>query len=74
MMVADIKKRILQMTDHVEFYYGDELCFIDPCAYDNFYLGYKNVNKNYADIDELMTDPVFDGKCLNEIAGEIEMI
>lgn len=74
MKAVDIKNKILSLTNHFEFQYRGEDCLIDPYSAHDIYLGYKDIDKTYTDIDDLMNDPVFDGKSLNEIVGQIELI
>ena len=74
MKADDIKQEILMLTNHVQFKYNGAIAFIDPYSETNFYLGYKDIDKYYTDIDDLMNDPVFDGESLNEIADKIELI
>jgi len=74
MTATDIKNRILELTNHFEFSYGGVDCFIDPYSRNNIYLGYGGVDKTYTDIGSLMSDPIFDGKSLNEIADKIELV
>ncbi len=71
MTASDIKNKILLFTNDVIFTYKDEDIFINPWSIHKFELGYKDIVKTYADIDELMNDKIFDGKSLTEIAPEV---
>lgn len=74
MTANDIKNIILEFTNDVVFYYGDENACINPWSESKFEVGFRDKMKTYDNIDALMNDPFFDGKSLNEIAGEIELI
>lgn len=73
MNAVDLKDWILSFTQDIEFYYNDVHCLINPYNAHKFYMGYKDIDKYYTDIDELMSDPIFDGKPLRDIAGQIEL-
>lgn len=77
MTAKDLKDRIMLFTDDIEFYYGDEHSLIVPLAKDgieSFDACWRETIKTYQSIEDLMADTLYDGKCLNEIAGEIELI
>ena len=77
MTAKDIKDAILEFTDDVIFYYGDEsACIVPICknSIDSFRVGWRDNVKTYNSIDDLMSDRIFGGKSLNEIAGEIELL
>lgn len=74
MKAQDLKRHILDTLQDTEFRYRGEDCLINPHSAHDIYLGYKDIDKTYTDIDDLMNDPVFDGKSLNEIVGQIELI
>lgn len=77
MTAKDIKDTILEFTNDVIFYYGDEsACIVPICknSIDSFRVGWRDNVKTYDSIESLMSDPFFDGKSLNEIAGEIELL
>lgn len=73
MNAADLKDWIMSLTQDIEFYYNGVHCLINPYNHHKFYMGYKDIDKYYTDIDDLMSDPVFEGKSLNEIAEQIEL-
>lgn len=58
----------------IEFSYkgvGGSIC---PFSRTDINLMYGDIEKHYDDIDSLMGDNVFNGKCLNEIAEKIEIM
>lgn len=74
MTAIDIKTRIASLTDDIQFCYNGNSCFINPYNKYRFELSYVDIDRVYTDIDDLMSDPIFDGKPLDEIAGEIELL
>ena len=68
------KTLIMSFTDDVVFSYRGKTACINPWNDKKYELGFGDVGKTYASIDELMSDPVFDGKSLNQIVGAIEII
>jgi len=73
------KKDIVNLIDigDVTLEYGNNEIFIDPRSDGNcnwlFLLGYKDIDNEYLTVDDLMSDPVIDGKSINEICGELEL-
>ena len=66
-----VKNEILSLTYDIQFGYNGVDGLIMPYSKNSFDVSYKDVDKHYTDIDELMNDKIFDGKSLNEISEEI---
>lgn len=74
MDAGSIKNLILSLTQDVEFIYDNVNGSIIPLSTDNISVSYGDKNKNYKDIDDLLADPFFNGKSLNDIADKIEIM
>lgn len=78
MTAEKIRQMILSITQDVIFMYqGKDYC-INPHSKNYFTLGYDNDKgaddvKTYTNIKDLMTDPIYDGKCLQDIAAEVKL-
>ncbi len=51
-----------------------DMIFINPCSVNKFLLSYEEIEKTYTSIDELMSDKIYDGKSLSEIASEVTQL
>lgn len=67
------KNLILSFTDDILFDYDGEMGFINPWNANKFELSYGEVDKTYDDINALMSDPIYHGASLNEIADKITL-
>ncbi len=74
---SDIKKRISECATLLSFEYHGKSGNVDP-----YYLGedkyefllyFDGDEKTVCDVNEVMSDPFFDGKSLNEITDEINV-
>jgi len=74
MNAQSIKDLILSLTQDIEFNYNNVNGSIIPLSHDDISMSYGDTNKSYNDVDILLKDPFFNGKSLNEIAREIEII
>lgn len=73
MNAEKLKKLILSLTQDIEFeYLGVQGC-ICPFQRDNISVAYGDMTKDYTDVDEMMNDPIFSGKSLTEVCGQIEL-
>lgn len=70
----DLFKRINDLTMDLTFAYQGKEGAICPISRNKIYFGYGDMDMEYNSIDDLMSDRIFDGKSLNEIAGEIELL
>lgn len=73
------KKDIVNLIDigDVTLEHGHNEIFIDPRSDGNgnwrFLLGYKDIDNEYLTIDDLMSDPVIDGRSINEICDKLRL-
>ncbi len=74
MNAKKIKDMIMSFTDDIILYYGDEIIFINPCSDKEFIFSYKDIDKTYSSIESLMSDRIYDGKSLTEIAPELSLV
>ena len=75
MTAKEIRDIILSFTNDVLLDYPDhDFIFINPCNENKFIFGYEDIDKIYTDIDELMSDKIYDGKSLTDIAPEITLL
>ena len=68
-----IKARLNEMCTHILFFYNGYQCGIDPISRTHFDMWYGDKDFKAISIDEAMTVNLFGGKCLNEIADDIEI-
>lgn len=75
MTAKKIREIIMSFTNDVLLDYPDnDTIFINPCSENKFIFSYKNIDKTYTSIDELMSDKIYNGKSLTEIAPEVELL
>lgn len=75
MTAKEIREIIMSFTNDVLIDYPDnDTIFINPCSENKFIFSYKDVDKTYTNIDELMSDKIYDGKSLTEIASEVKLL
>jgi hypothetical protein len=74
-MTADkIKNRINELASHFLFEYKGKECGVDPINHSNFDIWCGDNYMNAHSIDEVMETPFFEGKALNEICNEIDIV
>lgn len=77
MMISDkseqIKARLLEFTGLLAFQYHGLDCDIDPFDPEHFHITCNGVERDVHSIDDVMNGLFFDGHCLREIAGEIQI-
>ncbi|MBQ6938165.1 MAG: hypothetical protein IJN36_06590 [Clostridia bacterium] len=71
MKISEIKDKILSFTNDVILIYNSEEIFINPWNDNKFELEYKDICKTYNSIDDLLSDKIYGGKSLSEIASLI---
>ena len=72
MTAQQIKDIIMSFLNDVMLDYPDhDMIFINPFNENKFELSYDDISKTYDNIDDLMTDRIFDGKTLIEIAPQL---
>jgi len=75
MNAKDLKTRVDSLTQDISFIFNGIECSIIPINRENISVSYgEHRVKDYGDSNAMMEDPFWDGKSLNEIAGEIELI
>lgn len=71
-MSADkLKQIVLDVFSHVTFEYNGQNCGIDPFSLTEFDIWYGDKVETVNSIDRVMDTPIFDGKSLSEIIGDI---
>ena len=70
----EIKIRITSLCSHLTFDFEGKSCGVDPLAADQFDMWCGDDTMTAKSADEGMNTPFFDGKCLKEIADEIQNI
>lgn len=70
----DIKKRISEIASHFTFEFKELRCGIDPLSPTDFDMWCGDDGCKVNSIDEVMTTPFFQGKTLDQISGDIEII
>ena len=70
----EIKIRITSLCSHLTFDFEGKSCGVDPLAADQFDMWCGHDTMTAKSADEVMNTPFFDGKCLKEIADEIQNI
>ena len=73
MKAKKIKDMIMSFTDDIILYYENEIIFINPCSDKKFIFSYKDIDKTYTSIESLMSDKIYNGKSLTEIAPQITL-
>lgn len=68
-----LKNLILDFTDDVVFSYHGKTGCINPWNVHKFEVGFGSIRKDYDSIEALMSDPIYDGFSLNQIADKIEL-
>lgn len=68
-----LKDWITSLTQDIDFMYQGHECTINPFSRQDIAMAIDGDNKNYSSVEDLMSDPRFDGKPLNQIAEQIEL-
>lgn len=74
---AELRQTILECCNDVLFTYDGKGSGITSEVKDyvpTFQVWHGSITKKYSDVDELMNDPFFGGKSLNELIGKIEIL
>lgn len=74
MTVTQLRQRILDMTDDVCFAYDGKDCCINPHNDKRIDVGYNDTVTQCKSIDDVFDLPLFDGKALRDIVGEITLL
>lgn len=74
MTSKQLREEILSLTYDIQFEYKEVNGLIMPYSENDFVLCYGDDDKEYTNIDDVMSDSFFDGKSLNEISQEVKYI
>ena len=66
-----LRRMVEANVTHILFEYNGKDCGIDPFAPNDIDIWCGDKAKSCTSVDEVMNEPLFDGKSLNEIADEI---
>ena len=69
-----LRELILSLTQDIVFQYNGTYACINPWNPNKIEVGYGEKVKMYKDIEDVMTDKFYDGKSLNEIAEQLEIM
>ena len=74
MTVKDLKERMTQSYNDIVFTYGGKRSVItaeNRNQHHRYQIWHGNNTKTYDDAEELLSDPVFSGSCLKDVAETI---
>ena len=74
MKMKDLRDLILSLSQDVIFQFDGKTVCINPWNEHKFEVGYGDICRVYNNIDMLMVDKIYNGKSLNEISEQIELI
>lgn len=74
MKAKEIRNIITSFLNDVMLDYHGDVIFVNPWNDNKFEFGYKDIDKTYTSIDELMSDKIYNGKSLTEIASEVKLL
>lgn len=75
MTAQQIKDIIMSFLNDVMLDYPEhDMIFINPFNENKFEMSYEDISKTYDNIEDLMTDRIFDGKTLAEIAPQLTVL
>lgn len=74
MTVKDLRDRINSICTHVLFDYNGKECGVDPFSEKHFDMWCGDDFMEAHSIDEVMKVPFFEGKALEDIAGQLENV
>lgn len=74
MTMEQLKESILSFLNDVLLEYpGHDDIFINPWNEKKFELGYSNITRVYSSFEELVSDPIYEGKTLKEILPSLKI-
>lgn len=73
MKPENLKELILSLTQDVIFEYDGAVACINPWNETRIEVGYDDKMKTYDNIDDVMSDPFYHGKSLQEISGQLNI-
>ena len=68
-----LKELILSLTQDVIFEYDGAVACINPWNETRIEVGYDDKMKTYDNIDDVMSDPFYHGKSLQEISEQLNI-
>ena len=71
MKPKNLKDLILSLTQDVVFEYDGAVACINPWNETKIEVGYDDKLKTYDNIDDVMNDPIYHGKSLQEISEQL---
>ena len=71
MKPKNLKDLILSLTQDVVFEYDGAVACINPWNETKIEVGYDHKLKTYDNIDDVMNDPIYHGKSLQEISEQL---
>ncbi len=74
MKAQELRGWILSLAQDIEFEYKGYHGVICPWNAHSFTMAYAGKDKDYTDIEDLMSDKVFNGMSLNQIAEKLEFV
>lgn len=74
MTPKQLREEILSLMYDIQFEYKGVNGLIMPYSENDFVLCYGDDDKEYTNIDDVMSDKFFDGKSLNDISQEVKYI
>nr|DAG52956.1 MAG TPA: hypothetical protein [Caudoviricetes sp.] len=69
----NLKELILSLTQDVVFEYDGAVACINPWNAKKIEVGYDDKMKTYDNIDDVMNDPIYHGKSLQEISEQLSI-
>ena len=73
MKAKNLKELILSLTQDVVFEHDGAVACINPWNEAKIEVGYDNKMKTYDNIDDVMYDPFYHGKSLQEISEQLNI-
>lgn len=73
MKPKNLKDLILSLTQDVVFEYDGAVACINPWNETKIEVGYDDKLKTYDNIDDVMNDPIYHGKSLQEISEQLNI-
>lgn len=62
------------LASDIDFYYKGKHGAICPFSHNDIALSYDGEDHNHISVEDAMNDKMFNGKCLNEISEQIELM
>lgn len=69
----NLRELIMSLTQDVVFEYDGAVACINPWSESKIEVGYDNEVKTYDNINDVMSDPFYHGKSLQEISEKLDI-